>query len=272
MQSKLIEIPFEKWTHLRDLYKKHKDRASCFYTIQTFIDWYRKDPNVQLKIYTPSNEWEIDGTYIADLAPANHLYCNTLRDDISILVSGLKYFDNTKIVAGFQERILSAVEQFFMDSGLTKTEFISIGTVWHHISREDALKFDIGLPENITAKDLDECHAEQVDSVWPHRSDESVVQVRHLIKFNKSIGLFEGDELVAWCLLVPLGSLGLLQVEESHKRKGYGKLVTKLMSKYLAENGVEVMAAVVFENVASRSMFKQLGFKIIDNVYWSFKL
>ena len=30
-------------------------------------------------------------------------------------------------------------------------------------------------------------------------------------------------------------------------------------------------APVVFDNVASRSMFEKLGFKVVDKVYWAYK-
>ncbi|XP_013114238.2 uncharacterized protein LOC106092042 [Stomoxys calcitrans] len=272
MQSKLIEIPFEKWAQLRDLYLHQKDRSSCYNTIQIFIDWYEQDSNVPLKIYAPNDKWVTDGTYVAHLILGNHLYCNTLNKDFSGLLEAMKCFDNSKTVAGFQERILPAVEKFFIDSGLSSQQFLSVGTTWVRISREDALKFDTELPENITVRELDETHAEQVNAVWPHRSEGSVNLVRHLIKYNNSVGLFEGDKLVAWCLIVALGALGLLQVEETHKRRGLGKLATKIMAKHLAQKGVEVTAAIVFENSPSLCMFKQLGFKAIDNVYWSFKV
>ncbi|XP_075154017.1 uncharacterized protein LOC142227386 [Haematobia irritans] len=272
MESKLVEIPFDKWPQLRDLYEQHKNLASSYNTLQIFIDWVSQDPTLPLKIYAANAEWETNGTYVADIQTANQLFCNTLKDDFTELVNALNCFDNSKLVGGFPERLMSAVEKHFLDSGLTKDQFMSSGTVWQHISREEALKFNTQLPENITTKQLDESHAEQVNRVWPHRTDGSVKFVQHLIKFNKSVGLFEDDQLVAWCLILPIGSLGLLQVEETHKRKGLGALAVKLMSKYLAEKGIEVTAPVVFANTPSRSMFKKLGFNIIDNVYWTFKL
>ncbi|XP_075154016.1 uncharacterized protein LOC142227385 [Haematobia irritans] len=269
MQSKLIEIPFEKWPQLRDLYQKHKNRASAYNALQMFIDWVTQDPNLPLKIFTASKEWEIDGTYVVDFQSVNQLFCNTLNEDLTELVNTLDCFDKTKIVTGVPERIMPAVEKHLQHSGQDRQQIPYTGTVWQHVTREEALKFNTELPENITTRDLDETHAEFVNSVWPHRSADSEKFVRHLIKFNKSVGLFEGDQLVAWCLIQPLGSLGLLQVEESHRRKGLGKLVVKIMSKYLAEKGTEVTATVVFTNTPSLCMFKQLGFTIIDTVYWT---
>uniref|UniRef100_A0A1I8P1D7 N-acetyltransferase domain-containing protein n=1 Tax=Stomoxys calcitrans TaxID=35570 RepID=A0A1I8P1D7_STOCA len=268
----LIEIPVEKWPQLRDLYQHQKDRSASYNTLQIFIEWIRKDPKLQLNIYTTSKEWQVDGTFVAEAPVTRQLVCNTLNEDFTDLINTLNHFDNSKMVGGHPERLMPAVEKHFLDSGLSKEQFRSDGTVWQHISREEALNFNTDLPDNITTKGLNVSHAEQVNRVWPHRSEGSVIFVEHLIKFNKSVGLFDGEHLVAWCLILPLGSLGLLQVEESHKRKGLGMLAVKIISKYLAEQGIEVTAPVVFANVPSRSMFKQLGFKIIDNVYWTFKI
>ncbi|XP_061397713.1 uncharacterized protein LOC133333411 [Musca vetustissima] len=248
--NKLIEIPPEKWPQLRDLYVEHKDKSCCYNTLQSFIEWINQEPSLALKIYALNSEWQTDGTYAAHLSAFNQVFCNTLNEDLSDLITILNCFDNDNMIAGFQHRVLPAVDKHFLDSGLTKEQ----------------------LPDNITIRDLNESNAEQVNSVWPHRSENSVEFVKMLIRLHKSVGVFEDDKLVAWVLRLPLGALGLLQVESSHKRKGFGSLVVKLMSKYLAEKNIEITAPVVDVNVASRSMFKKLGFKEIDKVYWQFKI
>ncbi|XP_073821031.1 uncharacterized protein [Musca autumnalis] len=216
--NKLTEIPAEKWPQLRDLYSEHKDKASCYNTLQSFIDWNRQEPTLPLKIYSLNNEWENSGTYAAHLSAFKQVFCNTLKDDLSDLIEILNCFDNDNMIAGFQERVLPAVDKHYLDSGLSNGQFSNNCTIWYHIPKNEALNFDIRLPENITIKDLDESHAEQVNSVWPHRSEGSVHFVKMLIRLHKSIGIFEGDNLVTWCLRLPLGALGLLQVEQSHKR------------------------------------------------------
>ncbi|TMW42104.1 hypothetical protein DOY81_012816 [Sarcophaga bullata] len=60
----------------------------------------------------------------------------------------------------------------------------------------------------------------------------------------------------------------MLQVIETHKRRGFGNLAVRYMSKLLAEKNIEVTAPVVYKNIASRSMFEKLGFSVIDKVYW----
>lgn len=70
---------------------------------------------------------------------------------------------------------------------------------------------------------------------------------------------------------LPLGALGLLQVEEPFKRQGLGSLVVRYMSKLLAKQDLEVTAPVIDSNMASRALFKNLGFEIVDEVYWIYK-
>jgi len=68
---------------------------------------------------------------------------------------------------------------------------------------------------------------------------------------------------------LPIGSLGLLQVLESHKRLGLGSLLVKSMAKKISAAGDQVLAPVVTKNTPSRSMFEKLGFRAIDNTYWA---
>jgi len=62
---------------------------------------------------------------------------------------------------------------------------------------------------------------------------------------------------------LPLGSLGMLQVVESHKRLGLGSLLVRYMSKKISELDEEVLSSVLTENTPSRKMFEKLGFEQI---------
>lgn len=65
MSNKLVEIPENKWSILRDLYVERKDRASCYNLLQTFMNWKNKEPELNLNIYSLNGEWESDGTFVA---------------------------------------------------------------------------------------------------------------------------------------------------------------------------------------------------------------
>lgn len=75
MSHNIMEIPIEKWPKLRDLYADHREEACGYNTLQTFITWMKAEPNLPLKIYSPNNDWEIDGTYVSEVSTI----CSNLR-------------------------------------------------------------------------------------------------------------------------------------------------------------------------------------------------
>ncbi|KAL9929049.1 uncharacterized protein ACN427_009390 [Glossina fuscipes fuscipes] len=269
MKNELIEIASSQWGKLRDLYANKRIYSCSYNLLQTLIDCVKQTENFEVAIYALNDEWETDGTFIAKFS--NRFYCNTLSDNFQRLLEALNCLDNTQEywVSGCQERCTLTVKQHFLSCGLLEDEFRPEGTFWYHLSINEALAFKVEPPSHLRLQRLQECHVDQVNSVWPHRGPGSADFVKLLIQYNDSVGVFdEGNNLIAWCLILPLGSLGLLQVIDSRKRQGLGQLVVRYMSKLIAKKGLDVTASVVFANVASRSMFEKLGFKIVDKVYW----
>lgn len=107
-------------------------------------------------------------------------------------------------------------------------------------------------------------------TAWTHGSDFSAKTIPYLIEHNMSVGLFDADdELVAWCLVFDFGSLAALQVDENHYRKGYGEIVTRAITKKIAEeNDVDVTSNYVDGNIRSHNLVTKIGFKKIDSNRW----
>lgn len=63
--NKLVEIPKEEWQHLRDLYKVDwPSNLVGFYTLDNFVRWTEKDPNIKnLKAYSLDGDYS-DGTFL----------------------------------------------------------------------------------------------------------------------------------------------------------------------------------------------------------------
>lgn len=64
------------------------------------------------------------------------------------------------------------------------------------------------------------------------------------------------------------GLLLALQTDEEHYGHGYGSLVTKALSKQVAEMGYDIHAGVFEGNTASRALFEKHGFKVIGRFNW----
>ncbi|XP_018793092.1 PREDICTED: uncharacterized protein LOC108971461 [Bactrocera latifrons] len=272
MANILVEIPQAEWIDLRDLYLVQKQLSSAYNTIQCLIDWKIQNEELEINIYSLNGDWRSDGTYVAiKKKPITYLFINTLSDNQERLLTALRMLKNKEplLVFGYPERLTPTVKQFFIGRGAKEEEFEADGTAWYHIDKDKATQFALDVPEGFTLRRLDTKNAELVNSVWPHRTSNTLLFVERMITYADSVGVYDSsDNLVAWCLRLPIGSLGLLQVMESHKRLGLGSLVVCYMSKLIASKGLEVTAPVVFQNMASRSMFEKLGFKVIDNVYW----
>lgn len=124
--------------------------------------------------------------------------------------------------------------------------------------------------KDVVLKNLTEVDASTVNEIWPLRYPGSINFVKRLIKNDYSVGAFDSStgELMAWVLRWPLGGLGMLQVKETHYRKGLGRLVVIALSKRLAEDGHDVAAPVLTENNPSRSLFRGLGFAEDCELFW----
>lgn len=55
----------------------------------------------------------------------------------------------------------------------------------------------------------------------------------------------------------------MLHVLESHRKKGYAKLLTKIFLKKLAENGEDLSVSIFCNNLVSSKLFDDLGFEKI---------
>lgn len=178
-------------------------------------------------------------------------------------------FKTEKMLMGFRNIYRDFVLEFIKEKNL-KVLFDD-GTSMVHMTKEDALKLEINLPEGVELKRLSPNDAEKVNSVWPHASPGSIEFMRYVITHNESMGVYEQStgELSAWCLTHDYYCLLALQVDENHLRKGYGNIVTKAMTKKLAEQfNVDVITNIIHTNFKSRGLFQKIGFKDIDTNSW----
>lgn len=59
-----------------------------------------------------------------------------------------------------------------------------------------------------------------------------------------------------------------LQTDKDHFGHGYGSLVTKALSKRIAEMGHDLYTGIFEVNKASRTLFEKLGYRTIGRYYW----
>ena len=92
--------------------------------------------------------------------------------------------------------------------------------------------------------------------------------IRH-IELGLIYGAFEGGEMVAMIGQHYQGSMGLLEVKNSCRRKGYGSLMEKFLINALLEQGRIPYCQIIDDNDPSLALQSKLGLDISKNkLFW----
>ncbi|XP_049822416.1 uncharacterized protein LOC109603674 isoform X2 [Aethina tumida] len=264
----LVVIPDEDLPELARMYKDCDEAPYVYTTILTGIHW-KKLGKPTYTFTSPNNCWREDGTVfifiefnLIDL----HIY--TLSNNYDNIYKGLKSTNRiksgTKInFYSIHNSIAPTVRKFIKETNKTVPSDVTCST--YVLSIDKALKLDTSCPPETYVDRLKVDNTSQINDTWPFNYPNSDRYVLETIQNNDCFGLYlkESGELVAWALTHHMGILGLLYTEENHRKKGYGSIITKFLSKEMAGNGVRPIGNVVVGNRASEIMFERMGFKNI---------
>ena len=80
-----------------------------------------------------------------------------------------------------------------------------------------------------------------------------------------SAGVFlkETDELVSWMTYHPPMSMGKLHTLDNHRKRGYASIVTRYLSKRLAQSGLIPFVIIMPDNKPSQKLFESVGFRLL---------
>lgn len=285
--DKLVEIPVGEWFQLQELFRcdwpKH---IIAFNVLDNAIRWLKQDPQLKyFKFFSLNGDWS-DGTFIQMVrivgAHLMHSYSfqfvqveefiffDTLEESGSRLERALLLFNwsEERSVFCLRHQLLPTTIRVFGRLKLHMDMYPS--TYLYFTPIEKILPLKVNCPPGITLKRLSVEHAEQINNAWPFRDDKSLAMKQMLIKFNPSVGVFNGaGELVAWSLLDTFQSGHALQVAEKHKGKGYGKLVRQACRLVVAKSGINSTGSVVLNNTVMHRIIEQEGVaSIIDCNHW----
>ncbi|XP_034473652.1 uncharacterized protein LOC117781045 [Drosophila innubila] len=270
----LVEIPPNEWSILLELYKERRTEPSGYNLINNCIKWIEKEPDFDVKCLSLDGDWKNDGTFLMIVindVKYKFVYFNTLSNNLKRLSNALlclSYTDGHYKLHDYGERLLPAVEDY-KRSALNE-DVQTTQTAWYKAPREIVAHFSTDPPVGISLRSLDTEDILTVNNLWRYGTEYTVKFIRRLILYNVSVGAFDTDgKLVACCLRLPIGALGVLHVLDSHRRLGLGSLMVRCLAKKISKLGDEVLAPVVKENIASRKMFEKLGFQMIDYIYWT---
>lgn len=71
------------------------------------------------------------------------MYFNTCDNNLQRLVEALNCLDSSEpyLLAAYQDFVVPAVDQHFINSGLRKDDYHTTPTMWYHIPKGQALQF-----------------------------------------------------------------------------------------------------------------------------------
>ncbi|KAL7043378.1 hypothetical protein ACKWTF_001481 [Chironomus riparius] len=274
MSESLVEVSTESLPILRDAYKVNWPEHIVAYSfLDKMIKRFKERPEQReiVKIYSIGEKLEQDATFIAVTGNESVLLA-TLDLTFERLNIGLKClnFDVRKVFLCVREIFRDTFTEFIKSRDL-KILFDD-GTIMVHMKHEDAINLQYEVPEGLVIRKLSTSNADHINSIWPHRSPGSEKFIEYCIEMNLSVGLYDQatGELLAWCLEHDNGNLLALQVDQNHLRKGYATIVTKAITKLIAqERGFDVHTNIVVANFKSLGLFEKLSFNKIDKNFWT---
>lgn len=142
-----------------------------------------------------------------------------------------------------------------------------------HILRTNISVDDELLPDGYKLRPLLESDAEFVDSRWPYSSKKSLLMIRKQIiadninatrtGCNTCLGIEHRGKLIACIMRHTNGSIGILHVDEEHRRRRLGEVLLANATKALQQKNDPVFAFILDGNTASESLFTKLGWERI---------
>ncbi|XP_020799211.1 uncharacterized protein LOC110177035 [Drosophila serrata] len=271
MSAKLEAIDLPDLQRFQELFKQNWPKyCQEYYCLDNFIEFLKKQPEIKhLQLYTLSTKQARDeGLFV--IVDRYQLFAGSLNNTNGLLEKALDLVDWSKGLkcSSIPSRHIEALDKVVAAKKLDLV--FRDPTDLFYMKAEEALQLKVETPSGFVLRSLRVEDAPLVNEEWPNHHLGSLYFIERQIRMCVSVGLYnvETQELVAWCIRLQGGYLGALQVKDSHKRRGFGSLVTREISYRLAAQGHDVMALVGHTNTASAGMFRKLGFQVIDQCLW----
>ncbi|EDW55610.1 uncharacterized protein LOC6614533 [Drosophila sechellia] len=271
MGTRLEVIGLKDVQEFQQLYKQSWPKyCQEYYCLDNFVEFLKKQPHMRnIKMYTLDTKQARDeGLFV--IVDRYQLFVGCLNNTNGLVRKALDLLDwSTGLkCSSIPSRHIGALDSL-VESKKLDLVFRDCTNLFF-MKADDALKLRVEPPTGFVLKSLSVADAPLVNAEWPNHHEGSLFFVERQIRLCVSVGLYQEDtqELVAWCIRLQGGYLGALQVKDSHKRRGFGSVVTREIAYRLAAQGHDVMALVGPSNKPSSGMFSKLGFQVIDQCFW----
>ncbi|MFT4146022.1 MAG: GNAT family N-acetyltransferase [Mobilitalea sp.] len=112
---------------------------------------------------------------------------------------------------------------------------------------------------------------EHIDIILEHYKKLSYSEVKELLEQGAMFGGYKDGILIGFIGSHLEGSIGLLEVFPSFRKRGYGTILESHMVNHMLQKGQVPFAQIEVNNNASLELQKKLGFRVsMDRVFWLF--
>ncbi|CAG9772665.1 unnamed protein product [Ceutorhynchus assimilis] len=157
-------------------------------------------------------------------------------------------------------RIMNKIEEFYAKIGtMEKLEGDFYGLVEPQLEETES---ELVVAEQGKMCQLKKEHAQIIHDLYPANHMECIEIFEKLIEKLPCYGVFSAQgDLAAWMVQSYYGAMFSMQTRPEYRRKGYGTILTKRLTKLVIERGYLPFVVIRPENDASLGLYAKLGFK-----------
>lgn len=115
---------------------------------------------------------------------------------------------------------------------------------------------------------LSESESKYIYENYSYKEFANEDYIRNCIKNDISYGVYEDGILVAWVMRHDDGAIGMLNVIEEYRNRGYGEALVKSITQGILDKGDIAFAHIEEYNKKSITLLKKVGFEFLSKVSW----
>ncbi|XP_050437698.1 uncharacterized protein LOC126843929 [Adelges cooleyi] len=244
----------------------------AYYFIKTGLKWNNTNSASTYKLYYLSNDIE-NGTFIGIYSQPDQypdvivVYtCPGNEKQFQRVLRNTKFIDWQKkpLFQAVLERISGIVESTIQEKGMKSRMYVDCVLKW--MPADEAAKLEVKVPEEVCIGQLNKDHVDFIYSHWGHSDVYSKFDIWDTIMLNFGLGVFNrhSNDLLAWAMNGSYGGLSTLIVTPESRRRGFGKLIAKAITKEMGKRGITPYAIIGQLNITSLEIFKSIGYDTIS--------
>lgn len=123
-------------------------------------------------------------------------------------------------------------------------------------------------PVDLHIRELTLADATYIYNHYDYQQYTSIPYIKELIQKSFAYGIEDKGSLVAWIMTHDDGAIGLLHVLTTHRGKGYAKALVNQLANQLRQNNALPFMHIEEDNIASITVAKKCGFKLLCPIHW----